>query len=81
MKLWHMRGQELADPADRRALLADLADELQEREPELLDLIRKMIDMTDAVEAELNAEIKELQEQIDELEADVDYWQDRAQEQ
>lgn len=80
MKLWHMRGQELADPADRRALLADLADELQEREPELLVLIRKMIDMTDAVEAELNAEIKELQEQIDELEADVDYWQDRAEE-
>ena len=80
MKLWHMRGQELADPADRRALLADLADELQEREPELLMLIRKMIDMTDAVEAELNAEIKELQEQIDELEADVDYWQDRAEE-
>lgn len=71
MKLWHMRGPELADPADRRALLADLADELQEREPELLSLIRKMIDMTDAVEVGAAKEIRALEDQVEDLEADL----------
>ena len=78
MKLWHMRGPELADPAERHALLADLVEELQEREPELLDLIRKMLDMTEAVEVELGGTIKELRDQIDELEDEAAYWQDRA---
>ena len=78
MKLWHMRGPELADPAERHALLADLTEELQEREPELLDLIRKMLDMTEAVEVELGGTIKELRDQIDELESEAEYWQDRA---
>ena len=78
MKLWHMRGPELADPAERHALLADLVEELQEREPELLDLIRKMLDMTEAVEVELGGVIKELRDQIDELEDESAYWQDRA---
>jgi hypothetical protein len=73
-----MRGPELADPAERHALLADLVEELQEREPELLDLIRKMLDMTEAVEVELGGVIKELRDQIDELEDASAYWQDRA---
>ncbi len=71
MKLWHMRGPELVDSAERHALLADLTEELQEREPELLDLIRKMLDMTEAVEVELNGTIKELRDQIDDLEDEL----------
>ena len=54
MKLWHMRGHELTDRAERHALLTDLADNLHEmREHELLDLIRKMVEMIDDLEVDV----------------------------
>ena len=54
MKLWHMRGHELTGSAERHALLTDLADNLHEmREHELLDLIRKMVEMIDDLEVDV----------------------------
>lgn len=78
MKLWHMRGPELADPAERHALLADLVEELQDREPELLVLIRKMVEMIDEAEGELERETSDLHDQIEQLEYDLAAAEDRV---
>jgi polyhydroxyalkanoate synthesis regulator phasin len=66
-----MRGPELADPAERHALLADLVEELQDREPELLDLIRKMVEIIDYAEGELEREIDTLRDVITDLENEL----------
>jgi acyl-CoA reductase-like NAD-dependent aldehyde dehydrogenase len=66
-----MRGPELADPAERHALLADLVEELQDREPELLVLIRKMGEMIDEAEGELEREIDTLRDVIADLEKEL----------
>jgi hypothetical protein len=71
-KLWHMRGHELGDPAERHALLTDLVEELQEREPELLVLIRKMVELIDEAEGELEREKDRLEDVINDLEKEIE---------
>lgn len=68
MSHWSLRTEELQEPHSRHALLQSLIFVLEDSEPDLLTLIRKMVEMIDEAEGELEREKDRLQEQIAALE-------------
>jgi hypothetical protein len=68
---WSLRTEDLQEPHSRHALLQSLIFVLENSEPDLLVLIRKMIEMIDEAEGELEREKDRLQEVIDDLEDEL----------
>lgn len=71
MSHWSLRTEELQEAHSRHALLQSLIFVLEDSEPDLLTLIRKMVEMIDEAEGELEREKDRLQEVIDDLEDDL----------
>lgn len=71
MTHWSLRTEELHDPETRRALLQSLVFVLEESEPDLLTLIRKMVEMIDDAEGTLERETDALKETISNLETEI----------
>jgi hypothetical protein len=68
---WSLRTEDLQEPHSRRALLQSLIFVLEDSEPDLLTLIRKMVEMIDEAEGELEREKDRLQDVIDDLEDEL----------
>lgn len=68
MSHWSLRTEDLQEAHSRHALLHSLIFVLEDSEPDLLTLIRKMVEMIDEAEGELEREKDRLQEQIAALE-------------
>ena len=71
MSHWSLRTEELQEPHSRHALLQSLIFVLEDSEPDLLTLIRKMVEMIDEAEGELGREKDRLQEVIADLEKEL----------
>lgn len=71
MSHWSLRTEDLQEPHSRRALLQSLIFVLEDSEPDLLTLIRKMVEMIDEAEGELEREKDRLQDVIDDLEDEL----------
>ena len=54
MKLWQMRAHELDEKTTRHALLADLVGAYSEAEPSLVFVIRRLVDMVDDLEVDVD---------------------------
>lgn len=72
MSHWSLRTEDLQEPHSRRALLQSLIFVLEDSEPDLLTLIRKMVEMIDDAEGELEREKDRLQDVIDDLEKEIE---------
>lgn len=72
MSHWSLRTEELQEPHSRHALLQSLIFVLEDSEPDLLTLVRKMIDMIDEAEGELEREKDRLEDVINDLEKEVE---------
>jgi hypothetical protein len=68
---WSLRTEELQDPATRQAVLRSLVFALERGQPDLLVLIRKMIDMIDEAEGDMERMKDEMQSVIDDLEKEL----------
>lgn len=71
MSHWSLRTEELQEPHSRHVLLQSLIFVLEDSEPDLLTLVRKMVEMIDEAEGELEREKANLQDVIDDLEDDL----------
>jgi hypothetical protein len=71
MTYWSLRTEELQDPATRQAVLRALVFALERSQPDLLVLIRKMIDMIDEAEGDMERLKDEMQSVIDDLEKEL----------
>ena len=78
MSHWSLRTEELQEAHSRHALLHSLIFVLEDSEPDLLTLIRKMVEMIDEAEGELERETSDLHDQIEQLEYDLEAAEDRA---
>lgn len=72
MSYWNLRTEELQEPDTRRALLQSLVVALENSAPDLLTLVRKMIDMIDEAEGELEREKDRLEDVINDLEKEIE---------
>lgn len=71
MSHWSLRTEELQEPHSRHALLQSLIFVLEDSEPDLLTLIRKMIDMIDEADGEAERLKDEMHSVIDDLEREL----------
>jgi hypothetical protein len=71
MSHWSLRTEELQDPETRQAVLRALVFALERSQPDLLVLIRKMIDMIDEAEGDTERLKDEMQSVIDDLEKEL----------
>jgi hypothetical protein len=72
MSHWSLRTEDLQEPHSRHALLQSLIFVLEDSEPDLLTLIRKMVEMIDEAEGELEREKDRLEDVINDLEKEIE---------
>jgi hypothetical protein len=72
MTYWSLRTEDLQEPHSRHALLQSLVFALERSQPDLLVLVRKMVEIIDEAEGELEREKDRLEDVINDLEKEIE---------